>query len=174
MSQAHNLLPCKQLYDDCRLHAESNEFQRGIQQDNREHRQSKEDKEQLKLFFGRLADCLLCGLILVLFGMVYWGISLGYFEGRLSKCKYKQSSSCRNVWTPWQAVQCMQSGWCCIAAAGDLIGSVALMLFCSYCIKRHGLLTDSMAQPMTTLILGLGVVCGYIGQLAGGWQIWWR
>ncbi len=147
------------------------------QTDTKAWRQAKEEQKQLQQFFNRLADCLMCGLILMLMGMLYWGVSLGYFEGRLSQCKSRRSGFLVNLWSPWQAVESLQTVWCYAAATIDLTGSVLLMLAVPYFVKRHGLLTNSMAQPMTGLILGLGVACGLIGQFTvsrvGGDNIAW-
>ncbi len=161
--QAHMLL--------CRLKivandqgAEHNTILREGQSDTKSWRQAKEEQKQLQQFFNRLADCLMCGLLLMLGGMLYWGVSLGYFEGRLSECKGRRAGFLANVWSPWQTVELLQTMWCYAAATLDLTGSVLLMLAVPLFVKKHGLLTNSMAQPTTGLILGLGVACGLVGQ----------
>jgi len=144
--------------------AEHNTILREGQSDTKSWRQAKEEQKQLQQFFNRLADCLMCGLLLMLGGMLYWGVSLGYFEGRLSECKGRRAGFLANIWSPWQTVELLQTMWCYAAATLDLTGSVLLMLAVPWLVKKHGLLTNSMAQPMTGLILGLGVVCGLVGQ----------
>lgn len=104
----------------------------------------------------------------MLVGMLYWGVSLGYFEGRLSECKGRRAGLLASLWSPWQAVEWLQTAWCYGAATVDLTGSVLLMLTVSYVVKKYGLLVDSTAQPMTSLGLGLGGVCGLIGQFSVG------
>ena len=148
----------------CRLKAEHNTILREGQSDTKSWRQAKEEQKQLQQFFNRLADCLMCGLLLMLGGMLYWGVSLGYFEGRLSECKGRRAGFLANIWSPWQTVESLQTMWCYAAATLDLTGSVLLMLAVPLLVKKHGLLTNSMAQPMTGLILGLGVACGLVGQ----------
>ena len=148
----------------CRLKAEHNTILREGQSDTKSWRQAKEEQKQLQQFFNRLADCLMCGLLLMLGGMLYWGVSLGYFEGRLSECKGRRAGFLANIWSPWQTVESLQTMWCYAAATLDLTGSVLLMLAVPLFVKKHGLLTNSMAQPMTGLILGLGVACGLVGQ----------
>ncbi|DBA91748.1 TPA: hypothetical protein ACH3X1_003340 [Trebouxia sp. C0004] len=144
--------------------AEHNTILREGQSDTKSWRQAKEEQKQLQQFFNRLADCLMCGLLLMLGGMLYWGVSLGYFEGRLSECKGRRAGFLANIWSPWQTVESLQTMWCYAAATLDLTGSVLLMLAVPFCVKKHGLLTNSMAQPMTGLVLGLGVACGLVGQ----------
>lgn len=101
-------------------------------------------------------------------GMLYWGATLGYFEGRLSECKGRRSGLLVNLWSPWQAVQSVQAVLCYATATWDLTGSVILMLLVPWFVKKHGLLANSMTQPMTGLILGLGIACGLVGQFAVG------
>ena len=148
--------------------AEHNTILREGQSDTKLWRQAKEEQKQLQQFFNRLADCLMCGLVLMLGGMLYWGVSLGYFEGRLSECKGRRAGVLASFWSPWQAVESLQTLWCYGAATVDLTGSVMLMLAVPWFVKKHGLLNDSMTQPMTGLILGLGVACGLIGQFSVG------
>ena len=158
---------------DCRLMgvsnqqgAEHNSILREGLHDKRAWRQADEEQRQLQLFISRLADCLLCGLILMLGGMLGWGTTLGYFEGRLSECKGIRSGFWGNMLSPWQAIQSVQTICCYILATADLIGSFFLIGGVVVMIKKYGLLRDSMAQPMTCLIVGLGLVCGFIGQYA--------
>lgn len=146
--------------------AEHNSILREGLQDRRAWRQADEEQRQLQLFISRLADCLLCGLIVMLGGMLYWGTTLGYYEGRLSECKGSRSGFFGHLFSPWQAIQFMQTVWCYTSALADLIGSVLLIGFVPLMIKKYGLLRDSMTQPMTCLIVGLGLVCGLIGQYA--------
>ena len=148
--------------------AEHNEILREGQGETRAWRQTKEEQKQLQLFYERLADCLACGLFLMLGGMLYWGTTLGYFQGRLSECSSRRSGFLVNVWKPWQAVESLQTICCYIAATCDLTGSVLLMLGVPWFVKKHKLLSNSIAQPMTGLVLGLGAAGGIIGRFAVG------
>lgn len=148
--------------------AQHNEILREGQCETRAWRQTREEQRQLQLFYERLADCLTCGLILMLAGMLYWGISLGYFQGRLSECSSRRSGFLVSVWKPWQAVESVQTMWCYITATSDLTGSVLLMLGVPWFVRKHKLLSNSIAQPMTGLVLGLGAGCGLVGKFAVG------
>ena len=148
--------------------AEHNQLVREGQGETRAWRQAKEEQKQLQLFYEQLTDCLTCGLVLMLAGMLYWGITLGYFHGRLFECRTRRSGMSFSLWKPWQALETLQTVWCYATATCDLTGSVVLMLLVPWVVKRHQLLSNSIAQPMTGLVLGLGIVCGFIGKFVVG------
>lgn len=148
--------------------AQHNEILREGQGDTRAWRQAKEGQKQLQLFFERLADCLMCGLMLLMAGMFYWGVTLGFYQGRLSECSGTRPGYLVKVWKPWHAVESLQTLWCQFVAFADLIAYFVVMLFTVWVVKRHQLLSNSIAQPMTGLVLGLGAVGGTAGWLAIG------
>lgn len=146
--------------------AQHNDILREGQSDTRVWRQAKEAQKQLQLFFERLADCLMCGLILMVAGMLYWGVTLGYYHGRLSECSGRRPGYLVKVWKPWHAIEALQTIWCYTAAFTDLLVCIGVMLLTVWAVKRHQLLSNSIAQPMTGLVLGLGVAGGAAGWFA--------
>ena len=157
--------------------AQHNKILREGQGDTRAWRQAKEVQKQLQLFFERLADCLLCGLMLMMAGMLYWGVTLGYYQGRLSECSGRRPGYLVKVWQPWHAVESLQTLWCQSVAFADLIVCFGVMLSTVWLVKRHQLLSNSLAQPMTGLVLGLGAAGGTagwfaIGKVGGDAMVW--
>lgn len=154
-----------------------NDILREGQSDTRAWRQAKEGQKQLQLFFERLADCLMCGLILMVAGMLYWGVTLGYYQGRLSQCNGRRPGYLVKVWKPWHAIEALQTIWCYTTAFTDLLVCFGVMLLAVWAVKRHQLLSNSIAQPMTGLVLGLGVAGGSagwfaIGRVGGDAMVW--
>ena len=135
------------------------------QTDERAWRQAKEQQRQLQDFKLQIADCLTCGLILMLIGMLYFGSAFGYYNGRLSQCTAAPYINLGSWWRPLKGLDILS---CYVHATVDLVGSVVIMLFTVYCIKRFGLLTDSIARPMSGMILFLGVGCGWLGKFVIG------
>ena len=101
----------------------------------------------------------------MLIGILYFGSAFGYYNGRLSQCTAPSYSTLTSFWRPLKALDTLA---CYVGATIDLVGSVAIMLLTVYCIKRFGLLTDSIAKPMTGIILFLGVGCGWLGKFVIG------
>ena len=144
------------------------------QADDKAWRQAKQQRKQLQDFKLQIADCLMCGLILMLIGMLYFGSAFGFYEGRLSQCSTAKHSTLASLWRPLKSLDVVT---CHMGAIIDLVGSVVVMLFTVWCIKRFALLTDSVAKPMTGLVLFLGVGCGWlgkfvIGRLGGDSLVW--
>ena len=119
----------------------------------------------------------MCGLMLMMAGMLYWGVTLGYYQGRLSECSGRPAGFLVKVWKPWHAIESVQTIWCHFVAFTDLIVCFGVMLLTVYLVKRHQLLSNSIAQPMTGLVLGLGVAGGSagwfaIGKVGGDAMVW--
>ena len=104
--------------------------------------------------------------MLMMAGMLYWGTTLGYYQGRLSECSGRRPGYLVNVWKPWHAVESLQTLWCQFVAFADLIVSFGVMLLTVWAVKQHQLLSNSIAQPMTVLVLGLGAAGGTAGWFA--------
>lgn len=119
-----------------------------------------EEQRQLAMFQNTLSDCLMCGLTVMMFALIYCGISLGFLQGRLSEC---QSKHRRNFWQVLSLVKAAQSVLCYGNAVGDLLISALVMIGLPWFVAKQSLLTEGVRRPMTGLILGLGVVCGVVG-----------
>lgn len=166
------------MHNACRLQGIANDqsasrntiIQEG-QVNDRTWRQAKLQQKQLQDFKLQIADGLMCGLIVMLLGMLYFGAAFGYYDSKLELCNTRRFSFFARLWGPLDVVVCY------ISATMDLVGSVAAMLVTVYAVKRFGLLTDSIAKPMTGLVLFLGVGCGLlgkyvIGRLGGDSFVW--
>ena len=166
------------VHNACRLQGIANEqsasrnsiIQQG-QANDHTWRQAKVQQKQLQDFKLQIADCLMCGLIVMLLGMLYFGAAFGYYDSKLEQCNTRRFSFFARLWGPLDVMACY------VSATVDLVGSVAAMLFTVYAVKRFGLLTDSIAKPMTGLVLLLGVGCGLlgkyvIGKLGGDSFVW--
>lgn len=144
------------------------------QANDEKRRQAKVQHEQLKEFKKQVADCLMCGLILMVLGILYFGSVFGFWEGQLSQCATLKHSTLASLWKPLKGFDMLL---CYVNAFWDFVSSLVILSLTVFCIKRFALLTDSIAKPMTALLLLLGGVCGWLGHMVierlGGHGMGW-
>ena len=100
---AHIPVLCCRLGSEANLlHTEANRLSHlGLVQKQRRHAQEAQQR-QLAAFHASLADCLMCGLVVVLAVLPCCGVQMGFWQRRLGACRPLRVM---RWWHPWTLLQ---------------------------------------------------------------------